>query len=377
MKRWTWIAFLVVLVLPSVLARNAFSGPDGTCSAADPCPNNLCCSEYGYCGSEDTYCCAGCQDNCHCSTPVPPSAPPPPPAPPLPPGAKCSTAAYWGQNGNEGTLREACSSGRYGIVLISFLTHFGYNGDHRLNLAGHCPDIDGSGCKQLESENVKVLLSLGGSGDAYYGFNTLAEAEYTADYLWNNFFGGSSSSSPFGKVALDGIDLDIESGGSSYYPDLIRKLLAVSEENNYGKKVYITAAPQCPKPDNYLGPNGEKTALGTGLVDYVFVQFYNNYCDYRDLPTMLDVWKQWTSDSALSNAKIFLGLPAAVGAAGSGYVPPEDLLNNVLPQIQVDPRYGGVMLWSVYYDNQNNYSNQISNAICEIEDSTVQTLATE
>jgi chitinase len=32
-----------------------------------------------------------------------------------------SIAIYWGQNGNEGTLAETCSTGNYGFVNIAFL----------------------------------------------------------------------------------------------------------------------------------------------------------------------------------------------------------------------------------------------------------------
>jgi chitinase len=39
------------------------------------CANDLCCSQYGYCGSTPAYCGTGCQSQCT-STP----SPPPPPA---------------------------------------------------------------------------------------------------------------------------------------------------------------------------------------------------------------------------------------------------------------------------------------------------------
>ncbi|EMS62813.1 Acidic endochitinase [Triticum urartu] len=36
-----------------------------------------------------------------------------------------SIAIYWGQNGNEGTLAETCSTGNYAFVNIAFLCSFG------------------------------------------------------------------------------------------------------------------------------------------------------------------------------------------------------------------------------------------------------------
>ncbi|XP_050219555.1 lectin-B-like [Mercurialis annua] len=34
------------------------------CSATKPCPGEVCCSEYGYCGCAESYCGEGCQSNC-------------------------------------------------------------------------------------------------------------------------------------------------------------------------------------------------------------------------------------------------------------------------------------------------------------------------
>ena len=86
---------------------------------------------------------------------------------------------YWGQNGNEGSLADTCSSGYYGIVNIAFLVVFGNNQTPRLNLAGHC-DPTSSGCtwlsddiKACQDQGIKVLLSIGGASGSY----TLISAE--------------------------------------------------------------------------------------------------------------------------------------------------------------------------------------------------------
>ncbi|KAJ6940447.1 hypothetical protein NC651_006552 [Populus alba x Populus x berolinensis] len=74
-----------------------------------------------------------------------------------------------------------------------------------------------------------------------------------------------------------------------------------------------------------------------------------------------DAWKQRTS--AIPASKIFLGLPASPEAAGSGFIPVPDLTSNVLPSIKDSSRYGGVMLWSKYYDDQSGYSSSIKNDV--------------
>jgi chitinase len=163
-----------------------------------------------------------------------------------------------------------------------------------------------------------------------------------ANYLWNNFLGGQSDSRPLGDAVLDGIDFDIEGGTSQHWDELAKALSEFSQQ----KKVYLTAAPQCPFPDAWLG-----TALNTGLFDYVWVQFYNNApCEYSgNADNLKSYWNnQWTTIQA---GQIFLGLPAAPEAAGSGYIPSDVLISDVLPSIKGSSKYGGVMLWSRSYDN--------------------------
>ncbi|KAM7273739.1 hypothetical protein ACFE04_028403 [Oxalis oulophora] len=268
---------------------------------------------------------------------------------------------YWGQNGAEGTLAETCDTGKYQYVNIAFLYKFGSGRTPEVNLAGHCNavldrcKVVSDGIRSCQNRGVKVMLSIGG-GIGEYGLSSAADAKNVADYLWNNFLGGSSANRPLGDAVLDGIDFDVELGAPDYYPDLARTLSGFSSR---GKKVYLTAAPQCPFPDRMLG-----SSLNTGLFDYVWVQFYNNpQCQYASGNTqkLINSWNKWTS--SIQAGKIFIGLPAATGAAGSGYIPPDVLTGQILPSIKRSPKYGGVMLWSKYYDDQNGYSNAIKASV--------------
>ncbi|GLJ20987.1 hypothetical protein SUGI_0383580 [Cryptomeria japonica] len=54
-----------------------------------------------------------------------------------------SISVYWGQNGNEATLADTCSSGNFGFVMLSFLTMFGDGQTPMINLAGHCDPSSG------------------------------------------------------------------------------------------------------------------------------------------------------------------------------------------------------------------------------------------
>ncbi|MBA0763491.1 hypothetical protein Gotri_012925 [Gossypium trilobum] len=270
-------------------------------------------------------------------------------------------AIYWGQNGYEGTLAETCATGSYDFVNIAFLPTFGNGQTPMINLAGHC-DPYSNGCtglssdiKSCQAKGIKVMLSIGGGAGSYY-LTSAEDAREVATYLWNNFLGGTSSSRPLGDAVLDGIDFDIEGGTIQHWDDLAKYLSGYSKR---GKKVYLTAAPQCPFPDAWVG-----SALKTGLFDYVWVQFYNNPpCQYTSgsFGNLVDAWKQWTTD--IPATKIFLGLPAAPAAAGSGFIPVADLTSKVLPAIKGSSKYGGVMLWSKYYDDQTGYSSSIKSHV--------------
>ncbi|XP_058755639.1 acidic endochitinase-like [Vicia villosa] len=267
-------------------------------------------------------------------------------------------AVYWGQNGNEGTLAEACATGNYEYVIIAFLPTFGDGQTPMINLAGHCDPYSNecigltSDIKSCQAKGIKVLLSIGG-GAGSYSIASTQDASSVATYLWNNFLGGQSSSRPLGPAVLDGIDFDIEGGSNQHWGDLARYL------KGYNKKLYITAAPQCPFPDAWIG-----NALTTGLFDYVWVQFYNNPpCQYNpsEISNFEEAWKQWIS--GIPANKIFLGLPASPTAAGSGFIPATDLTSTVLPAIKDSAKYGGVMLWSRYDDVQSGYSSSIKSHV--------------
>lgn len=270
-------------------------------------------------------------------------------------------AIYWGQNGNEGTLADTCATGNYEYVILAFLASFGNGQKPMINLAGHC-DPYSNGCtalsldiKSCQEKGIKVLLSMGG-GAGGYSLVSSEDARQLAIYLWNNFLGGKSTSRPLGGAVLDGVDFDIEAGTGQHWDELARYLSSYSKR---GKKVHLTAAPQCPFPDQWVGG-----ALKTGLFDYVWVQFYNNPpCQFNPLnaTSFQESWKIWTS--SIPATKIFLGLPAAPDAAGTGFVPVSDLISKVLPKIKGSTKYGGVMLWSKYYDDESGYSSSIKSHV--------------
>ncbi|KAI5950715.1 CHT1 [Candida jiufengensis] len=256
----------------------------------------------------------------------------------------CSNiAAYWGQNAgsNQQSLGHYCSSSPANIIILSFLNNFPQIG---LNFANQCSQTYGDGllhCSQIaqdikscQNQGKIILLSLGGA-TGNYGFTSDSQAETFATTLWNKFGGGSDNERPFDDAIVDGFDFDIENKQQTGYVALANQL------KNYfatsSKKYYLSAAPQCPYPDESVGDLMSQVDL-----DFAFIQFYNNYCSI-DKQFNWDTWTQYASNK---NIKLYLGIAGSSSSAGSGYV---DLssVQNAISSIKKDSSFGGVSIWDI------------------------------
>ncbi|GJJ13534.1 hypothetical protein Clacol_007788 [Clathrus columnatus] len=233
-------------------------------------------------------------------------------------------AVYWGQNSYGATHTDVanfqkpidfyCQDDTIDVIPVAFLTtFFGTDGLPVLNLANTCNNVDNATFPGSELPNCTVLapnieacqangkvvtLSLGGAGGGV-GFSSDAQATSFADQIWNLFLGGSSPTRPFGSAVLDGVDLDIENGGSSGYAAFISQL-----------QTHFQGAS---KKDN---------------------------------------WARTISPNP--NVKIFIGGPASSTAAGGGYQAPNVMANIATITRNSFPSFGGVMLWDASQAYANN-----------------------
>lgn len=160
-----------------------------------------------------------------------------------------------------------------------------------------------------------------------------------------------SGSRPFGSAVVDGFDFDLESTVSNMptFGSELRRLMDQSTATS-GKRFYLSATPQCPFPDVY-----NQELLGAVDFDFVMVQFYNNYCGVDSFALgsatqtnfNFDVWDNWARNSSRkSNTKIMIGIPAAPGAAGRGFVEGTQL-KEVIRFSRKFLGFGGVMMWDM------------------------------
>ncbi|PCH42234.1 glycoside hydrolase family 18 protein [Wolfiporia cocos MD-104 SS10] len=284
--------------------------------------------------------------------------------------------SYWGQNsyGATGTntayyqqnLSYYCQDDVINAFPIAFLNvFFGEGGEPSIDLANICstandPVFEGtqlpvctfmaSDIETCQSAGKIVTISLGGAtGSA--GFSNESQAEEFANTIWNLFLGGSSDIRPFGDAVLDGVDLDIEGGSTEYFTNFVSTLRGLM--NGGDKSYYLTAAPQCPFPDAYIG-----SVINAESFDAIYVQFYNNYCELTNYDDSNDwdysTWDNWAKNTSPNpNVKIYIGAPAAQAAAGSGYVDAATLGAIAVATQENYSSFGGIMLW----DASQAYAN--------------------
>lgn len=285
------------------------------------------------------------------------------------PTANNNIALYWGQNSAGGyntqqRLSYYCQSSSSDIILLSFLTQFFSTGGLPvLNFASACegtvfPGTNLLKCDQIaediktcQSLGKKVLLSLGGASGAY-GFTSSDQAEEFATTLWNVFGNGESDTRPFGDAIIDGYDLDIEGGSPLYYSNFVKALRA-KYATDPSRQYYVSAAPQCPIPDAYVND-----AIVNSDLDFLFVQFYNNYCGLQAINTAnfnFDAWHQLaTTKSQNPHVKVYLGVPASQTAAGSGYADAATVAKLAKELQSKFSSFGGVMMWDASQAWANN-----------------------
>lgn len=256
-----------------------------------------------------------------------------------------NVAVYWGQGSGQEDLATYCASDAVDIVMLSFMSSFPDN--LSLDFANACSDSFSDGlkhCSQIgkdiktcQDNGKVVLLSLGGA-IGQYGFTSDSQAQTFAKTLWNKFGGGSDDERPFDSAIVDGFDFDFEKKDQTGVAALGTSLRSYFDKDS-SKSYYLSAAPQCPYPDESVGD-----LLSQVEVDFAFIQFYNNYC-LLGSSFNWDTWKDYASKTSPNkDIKLYLGLPGSSSAAGSGYVS-ASTVESTLADIKSGKNFGGISLW--------------------------------
>ncbi|KAK5121299.1 hypothetical protein LTR85_005465 [Meristemomyces frigidus] len=278
--------------------------------------------------------------------------------------AEDNVAVYWGQTPNTVAqgLIGLCEQADVDIVLISFLDDFfgGGEGYPKINFGPACYPANTAqkeqapglldcsttlatqvaGCQTI---GKKVLLSLGGY-IANTSFVSDTQAIKFAETLWDLFGAGRGSLDlrPFGPdVVIDGFDIDNENHNTSHY-DVFATELRKQFAKDTSKTYYLSAAPQCPMPDESIPLAAMKEA------DFVWVQFYNNpSCNLNStgFQASFKAWSKQLLNAEGKSPQLYIGAPGFAGA-GSGYVNGSEFSRYVKEARKLKVKnFGGVMLW--------------------------------
>ncbi|KAF5392182.1 hypothetical protein D9757_001373 [Collybiopsis confluens] len=276
------------------------------------------------------------------------------------PSGNTNLVAYWGQDSYGAThssdtanfqtnLAHYCQDDTVDVFPLAFVdVFFGIGGVPEINFANSCNDVDDAVFPGTDLANCQfmaadiqtcqaagkiVTLSMGGAtGAATFTSDAQARVSQTLSgiFSWEDL------------RVLDGLDLDIEGGGSTGFAAFVTRIR--SHAAGASKPYYISAAPQCPFPDAFLGP-----ILNAVGFDFVYVQFYNNFCELS-VPSQYNFaqWDNWAKTTSPNrNVKIYVGAPASPTAANNGYVPPATLAGILQSTKAQFSSFGGAMLWDI------------------------------
>ncbi|KAI3652850.1 hypothetical protein MP228_002275 [Amoeboaphelidium protococcarum] len=293
------------------------------------------------------------------------------------------SAGYWGQNtvgigqqpaNYEKRLSAYCDDTTWDIVIVSFL-HILKHGPLNLpglNFAYHCENTPFPSypwllvCDQIaqditycQKKGKIILLSIGGAtGNGV--FSSEQDGAQYADTLWAMFGAGSDPNIPRalpGSI-VDGFDLDIEGGSPVGYTGLtnrLRELYATDLTRTY----YVGGAPQCVFPDAYLGPTGSgpNYVLSGAYLDFIFVQFYNNFCGIQNFDTRFFNFEEWNTWAKQSKTQVFLGVPGSATSGGGyqGADKVQSILQNMIDLYgpAAGGYFAGFMTWDIGSSSAN------------------------
>ncbi|KAK4539732.1 hypothetical protein LTR36_010385 [Oleoguttula mirabilis] len=277
--------------------------------------------------------------------------------------AEDNLAVYYGHTPNTEAqgLIALCEQADVDIVILSFLNDFfSAEGQPTINLGPACYPANAAqqeaapgllDCPKLATQitgcqtlGKKVLLSLGGYL-ANTSFVSDNQAIKFAETLWDLFGAGRDSLDlrPFGPdVVIDGFDIDNENHNTTHYNAFATELRKQFAKDT-SKEYYLSAAPQCPIPDESIPLAAMKEA------DFVWVQFYNNpICNVNStgFKDSFEAWsKQLSNGTRHGKPRLYIGAPGFAGA-GSGYVNGSEFANHVKEAKKLNVKnLGGVMLW--------------------------------
>lgn len=243
--------------------------------------------------------------------------------------------------------------------------------DIGVNVGNANPTQVGKDIVTCQGMGKTILLSIGGATFTENALSSSDIATTAAKNVWAAFGpkqSGSSTTRPFGDAVVDGFDFDIETPNLSNM-DVFAGELRTLMDAETSKKYYLTAAPQCPYPDQ----NDKSFLQGQVAFDAVFVQFYNNECGVSAFTKgsstqsvfNMATWDKWASETSKNkDVKVFVGVPGSTAAASVTSYVDSATLAEIITYSKTFKSFGGIMAWDmVTIVGNTGYLSAISKAL--------------
>ena len=214
----------------------------------------------------------------------------------------------------------------------------------------------------IQANGKKVLLSFGGGTVASETYHQLAGNETQLAINIAHFVTDNH---------LNGVDIDYEDtaaftgsagyNGADFLINLTRALRKVLPAPQY----LISHAPQPPYLESGSGMDGyvQVVAEAGNDIDWLNVQFYNNPPWSANPPQIVSSYEQYAQLPGLTAEKLLIGLPVTEKDAGSGYMPVDEIISDVIQPVQAAGPLGGMMNWQFSSDPGGAWAEQIGTAI--------------
>lgn len=256
----------------------------------------------------------------------------------------------------------------YDVVNLAFLSSSSSN-PFNLVLSGAIAATDShfttntiEAIKAMQQKGQKVLISFGGGtmdSNAYRALSqdTAKLADLLASFVKNN--------------ELDGVDIDYEDtaaftgqagyNGAQFLVSLTQELRKRLPSPNY----IISHAPQPPylEQGGYMAGYVEVVQQAGQEIDWLNVQFYNNPPWSANPDQIVSSYLNYTKLPNMSPEKVIAGFPVTQNDAGSGYMPVQTIINEVIKPIQQQSSLGGIMNWQFSSDHNGDWIKAIAQSL--------------